>query len=151
MLIFRASFLFAYNRSADHNAAVDKEQGDPKSQISCISSLRRDLILRKFFNFLSQSVNPTQSGSLRFRQIARLIHCTNDICRFFITGKGEYILNRLAVQRNRFKVLIVDCHLFGHIICAAVDNTNDFGCGGIKGRTIRADEGDIAGIVYNGT
>ena len=36
MLIFRASFLFAYNRSAGHNAAVDEEQGDPKSQIVAV-------------------------------------------------------------------------------------------------------------------
>lgn len=36
MLIFRASFLFAYNRSAGHNAAVDEEQGEPKSQIVAV-------------------------------------------------------------------------------------------------------------------
>ena len=46
-------FLFAYNRSAGHNAAADKEQSNPKSQITCVSGLGRVGLFRQLFDLLS--------------------------------------------------------------------------------------------------
>lgn len=49
-------FLFAYNRSAGHNAAADKQQCDPQHEVTVVAGLGRLRQLRRyrvgFFDFL---------------------------------------------------------------------------------------------------
>ena len=49
-------FLFAYNRSAGHNAAADEQQCDPQHEVACVAGLRRLRQLSRYgvcyFDFL---------------------------------------------------------------------------------------------------
>ena len=41
-------FLFAYNRSAGHNAAADKQQCDPQHEVACVAGRGRLRQLRRY-------------------------------------------------------------------------------------------------------
>ena len=84
-----------------------------------------------------------------FRLVAGLVDRADDVGRVGVARKGEHFADRLTVQGHGCKVFVVHSNAFGHVVGLSVLHADDLRRGGVEDHAVRADVGDVSGVVLN--